>query len=310
VSITVGPNFSLAMCTDTLRDDCAGLDLSTVKEVYCGAEPVGVDTLAQFEAAAATVGFSPDALIPCYGMAEATLFVSGKPRGTRYRTEALRQSGEDDHVFVSCGAVDSEHTVQIVDPATGVVLPDDSVGEIWLSGRSVAAGYHNREALTREVFRAQLADADRHYLRTGDLGFRRAGELFVTGRIKDLVVINARNIYPHDVEATVLRAAPTIRSAVAFSVAGEHTERLVVVAGSTHRTVSPTWHSTIVEAIRAEVTSEFGIGPDVYICPKSTIPTTTSGKVRRLETKRLFLSNGLRRIEIEAASAEVNGCPA
>ena len=120
--------------------------------------------------------------------------------------------------------------MRIVDPATGQAVPDGVTGEIWVSGRSVAAGYYNREALTRQVFHARLPDDERRYLRTGDLGFLHDGELFITGRIKDLIIVNARNIYPQDVEAAVGRAAPAVRRAVAFSMPGEGSERLVVLA--------------------------------------------------------------------------------
>ena len=150
VSITVGPNFSLDLCVHTLRDDETNdLDLSTVKELYCGAEPVCADTLARFQQSTAPAGFDGEALIPCYGLAEATLFVAGKRAGSRYRTDHLPAPYGMDRVVVSCGEVDSEHTVRIVDPTTLRSVDDGVVGEIWVSGRSVAAGYYNRPELTR-----------------------------------------------------------------------------------------------------------------------------------------------------------------
>jgi acyl-CoA synthetase (AMP-forming)/AMP-acid ligase II len=233
------------------------------------------------------------ALIPCYGMAEATLFVSGKRAGAPHRTERAPNPDADGRVVVSCGEVDSEHTVRIVDTATLQRVPDGTVGEIWVSGRSVAAGYHNRQDLSRMVFDARLPGEQRSYLRTGDLGFLQAGELFVTGRIKDLIVVSGRNIHPQDVEASVVRADPVFRTVAAFSVHGDGSERMVVVAEAAYDDVSAELHSTMVETIRSSVTSEFGIGPDVHICPRRSIPTTTSGKVRRQETKRRFLANAL-----------------
>jgi acyl-CoA synthetase (AMP-forming)/AMP-acid ligase II len=306
VSITVGPNFSLDLCADALTEDgTADLDLSTVKELYCGAEPICAATLTRFQRATAPLGFDGAALIPCYGMAEATLFVSGKRSGTRYRID---HAPEADRVVVSCGEVDREHTVRIVDPATRTSLADGLVGEIWVSGRSVAAGYYNRDELTREVFRARLADEDGEYLRTGDLGFVRAGELFVTGRIKDLIVISGRNIYPQDVEGVVMRADPAFRIAAAFSIQGDRSEELCVVAEAGYRDVTAELYSKLVEGIRSSVTGEFGIAPRVHICPKRTIPTTTSGKVRRQEARRMLLANGLRSFEIGPLA--VQGCPA
>jgi acyl-CoA synthetase (AMP-forming)/AMP-acid ligase II len=286
VSITVGPNFSLDASVAGLDDEIDDLDLSTVKEFYCGAEPISADTFARFEECAAPLGFDVTALIPCYGMAEATLFVAGKRKGLRYNTV---HGG--DRIVVSCGEVDSEHVVRIVDPDSGCLVPLGEIGEIWVRGRSVAAGYFNQDRLTSKVFHARLDGENGTYLRTGDLGFMRDDELFVTGRIKDLIIVNGRNIYPQDVEANVMRADPSLRRAVAFSVAGEGTERLIVVAEAVFAQISTAFHTNLAEAVRSSVTSEFGVGPDVHICPRRTIPTTTSGKVRRQEAKRLFLAD-------------------
>ncbi len=290
----VGPNFSLDMCVDAMQTgEAEGLDLSSLTEWYCGAEPVSVDTLTRFDEAATALGFDSSALIPCYGMAEATLFIAGKARGNRWRTGRDPQSDGDDRVLVSCGEVDSGHTVRIVDPASELAVPDGVTGEIWVSGRSVATGYYRREALTSQVFGAQLPGDERRYLRTGDLGFVQDDELFITGRIKDLIIVNARNIYPQDVEAAVGRAAPAVRRSVAFSMPDEGSERLVVLAEAGHREGredSADHFATIVEAIRTSVTAEFGVGPDVHLCAKRSIPTTTSGKVRRQEARRMFES--------------------
>jgi len=188
------------------------------------------------------------------------------------------------------------------------VLDDGVVGEIWVSGRSVAAGYYDRPDLSDEVFRARLDGDERDYLRTGDLGFMQSGELFVTGRIKDLIIVDGRNIYPHDVEAAVVRTDPAFRTAVAFSIDGIRRENLCVVAETRYQSVSPTLYSTMVEAIRANVTAEFGVRPHVQLCPKRTIPTTTSGKVRRQQARQMFLADGLRCLAIDPAEAQE--CPA
>jgi acyl-CoA synthetase (AMP-forming)/AMP-acid ligase II len=136
-------------------------------------------------------------------------------------------------------------------------------------------------------------------LRTGDLGFVRSGELFVTGRIKDLIIVNGRNIYPQDVEANVGRADPAVRIAVAFSIPGDNSEQLCVIAEVGQPQVSAQVHARLVEAIRASVTSEFGIRPRVHIGPKRTVPTTTSGKVRRQEARRMFLADELISVPID-----------
>lgn len=288
VSITVGPNFSLDAAIAALDDDTEDLDLSTVKEFYCGAEPISADTFARFEECAAPLGFDGTALIPCYGMAEATLFVAGKRKGHRYNIVDAA-----DGIVVSCGEVDSEHVVRIIDPHSERLVPPGEIGEIWIRGRSVAAGYYKQDALTKQVFHARLDGENANYLRTGDLGFMHDGELFVTGRIKDLIIVNGRNIYPQDVEASVVRADPSLRRAVAFSVPGDGTERLIVVAEAVFAQISTDCHTMLADAVRSSVTSEFGVGPDVYIYPRSTIPTTTSGKVCRQEAKRLFLADAI-----------------
>jgi acyl-CoA synthetase (AMP-forming)/AMP-acid ligase II len=297
VSITVGPNFSLDLCADAAGDDeFEGLDLSTVKQLYCGAEPISVKTLDRFEGAGAPVGFDGLSLIPCYGMAEATLFVSGKRAGSRYHAAPAR----DGRPVVSCGEVDGEHTVRIVDAETCLPLSDGAVGEIWVSGRSVAAGYYNRPELTREIFDGRLPGDVRSYLRTGDLGFVQCGELYVTGRIKDLIIFSGRNVYPQDVEAAALRADSALRGAVAFAVDGD---RLVVLAEA-RRSTSAESYPAMVESVRTAVTAEFGVGPDVHICSERAIPTTTSGKVRRQEARKMFLDNGIRVIYSEAPATQ------
>ena len=172
------------------------------------------------------------------------------------------------------------------------------IGEIWVRGRSVTAGYFNRDALTCKVFNARLDGEDDSYLRTGDLGFMRDGELFVTGRIKDLIIVSGRNIYPQDVEANVVRADPSLRRAVAFSIPGDGTERLIVVAEAAFTQISMDCNAKLTDAVRSSVTSEFGVGPDVHICPRRTIPTTTSGKVRRQEAKRMFLAEAIQRAPV------------
>jgi len=305
VTIAVGPNFSLDLCSDALGgEDAKGLDLSTVQRLYCGAEPISADTLARFVQMTAPLGFDPKALTPCYGMAETTLFVSGKSADETYRTDSPPEPSGTGRAVVSCGEVDSEHVVQIVDPTNRKSLDDGLVGEIWISGPSVATGYYNRDERSRDVFHARLADGDVEYLRTGDLGFVRSGELLVTGRIKDLIIVNGRNIYPQDVEATAVRANPGFRIAVAFSIPDNSSEQLCVVAEVTHREVSAEFHLKMVEAIRSSVTSEFGIRPDVHLCPRRTIPTTTSGKVRRQETLRMFLANELRSFQNDASAMQ------
>ncbi|MEV0251472.1 fatty acyl-AMP ligase [Nocardia sp. NPDC050712] len=292
VTITVGPNFALELCTTELTDaEVAPLDLSTLTEFYCGAEPIRADTITAFARRFAPCGFDVRALIPCYGMAEATLFIAGKAAGDTWRTGT---SADDTAAIVSCGVVDAGHSVRIVDPDTANPLPDGQIGEIWVAGPSVAAGYFRDEPRTGAVFGARIAGADGRYLRTGDLGFLRGDELFVTGRIKDLIIVNARNIYPQDVEFRALQSDPSFRKAAAFAVPGAGTEGLAVVIESQRAALTPRDHTELTERLRAEIIAEFGVAPAViHIGPRRTVPTTTSGKVRRAATRGLLLTGRL-----------------
>lgn len=302
VSITVGPNFSLDMCSDVLsNNDIHELDLSRVERLYCGAEPISAETLARFLQITQPLGFDPESLTPCYGMAEATLYVAGKRGGRKYHTAVPSEPSATRGPIVSCGEVDINHTVRIVDPASRNPVEDGEVGEIWVSGPSVAVGYNDRTEQTREVFGAELAGEEGEYLCTGDLGFVRSGELFVTGRIKDLVIVNGRNIYPQDIESTVARAGLGVRLAVAFAIPDNSTEQLCVVAELGQRDVSAELQANTTEEMRRCITSEFGIRPHIYIGPKGAIPTTTSGKVRRRETRRMLLANELRSFSLDGS---------
>ncbi len=307
VTITVGPNFSLDLCAAALGEDTANdiaLDLSTLRQLYCGAEPIHADTLQRFAAATAPFGFDISALIPCYGLAEATLFIAGKRAGAGYRVRPYAPNRS----VVSCGHVDSEHTVRIVDPVTRAAVGDGAVGEIWVSGSNVADGYYGDPRLSDEVFGTELAGEHGRYLRTGDLGFLCDGELFVTGRIKDLIIVSGRNIYPQDVEAAALRAEPEMRIAAAFSVPGDGTEELCVLAEAAATALPAERRADAENALRTAITAEFGVAPRIRICPRRSIPTTTSGKVRRQEARRMYLANRLPSFAPDAAA--VRRCPA
>jgi acyl-CoA synthetase (AMP-forming)/AMP-acid ligase II len=314
VTISVAPNFAFDLCTDHVADDeLDGLDLSTLRQVFCGSEPVHQRTLDRFGRRFGPRGYDPASLIPCYGLAEATLFVSGKPASSPVRTEVVDRAaletgvarrttagGEGATAVVSCGRIALDHTVAIVDP-DGRPLAPGEVGEVWVHGPNVAAGYFEKPEETSAAFHATLAGADdgARYLRTGDLGFMLDDELFITGRIKDLVVVAGRNIYPHDVERTVRDCDPKIRLVVAFAVDGEDAEELVVVAE--YRGDADGYAADAADlrsAVVAAVTAEHGVTPgDVRFAPVGGIQTTTSGKVRRQATRELYLNDTLKRFD-------------
>jgi acyl-CoA synthetase (AMP-forming)/AMP-acid ligase II len=317
VTISVGPNLAFELCTTSVTDaELATLDLSSLRQVFCGSEPVSTQTLGAFRERFSVAGYDETALIPCYGLAEATLYVAGKPARTPIRVEPLDRDAlaagiaapavADPLRVVSCGVIAVDHEVLIVNPDSHRAQPAGQVGEIWLHGPNVALGYLDRPEHTAEAFRARPLGSEsdpgsgsgRTYLRTGDLGFLLDGELFVTGRMKDLIVIDSRTIYPHDIETSMRRARPKLWAAAAFSIEGSQGEELVVVGEylGTAKQLADELEETR-SAVIAAVSAEHGVRPvDVHFAPPGGIPRTTSGKVRRRATRDAYLGGTLRNL--------------
>ncbi len=339
-----GPNFAYDLCVRKIAPaERAQLDLSSWDAAFNGAEPVREETLARFAEAFAPAGFRRQAFYPCYGLAEATLFVAGSvrsggagelPPGTASSFDAAAlERGEAlpaaagaaaARTLVGCGRAWSGQEIAIVAPDTAVRLPGGRVGEIWVRGESVARGYwRNREA-TAEAFGALIAgepagDGVRPWLRTGDFGFFAGGtqELYITGRMKDLVIIRGRNLYPQDIELSAERSHPAARQgcSAAFSVERDGEERLAIVLeieggdaaaaeSSAAAGVTPGPGpdlGAIVDAVRRAVAEEHEAQVDqvVLIRPRS-IPKTSSGKIQRGATRRALLEGKLEVIEISA----------
>jgi acyl transferase domain-containing protein/acyl-CoA synthetase (AMP-forming)/AMP-acid ligase II/acyl carrier protein len=316
-----GPNFAYELCIQKITpDQRAGLDLSSWEFALSGAEPVRVETVERFCAAFGPCGFRKEAFYPSYGLAEATLMVSG---GERFRglksfvleDEALKHgqavrpaaSESGGLSVVSCGRSRLGQEIAIVEPGSRRRLPDDHVGEIWIAGPCVAQGYWNHPVQTQDTFQAAIADSgEGPFLRTGDLGFLEDGELYLTGRLKDLLILRGQNHYPQDIEWTVQNSHPALGggSGAVFSIDFETEERLVVVheIGRSYRHGD---HSTIFDAIRQAVVEhhDLAIQAIVLIQPGS-LPRTSSGKVQRYACKELFLSNGLKLVEAWEAGGE------
>jgi acyl-CoA synthetase (AMP-forming)/AMP-acid ligase II len=325
-TITVAPNFSFDLCTDHVSDDeLHDLDLSCLRQVFCGSETVQPTTLTRFRNRFARVGYDERALLPCYGLAEATLFVSGRQAGTPLRTVAVdtealargevrvrRAGGRGVSSLVSCGRIADGHKVLIADDQGRVTAPGQ-VGEICVGGPNVAAGYLNRPRETRDVFHVHLSGPSLGgpVLRTGDLGFLLDGELFVTGRLKDMIVIAGRNLYPQDIEESVRAAHPKIRRAVAFATARSGGDELVVVAeyrGDATQ-LSRDRHD-VRDAAAAAIVAEHGVRPaDVTIIRVGGIPRTTSGKVRRQAAHQAYLDGTLPAVpgRPEGAASTIRG---
>jgi acyl transferase domain-containing protein/acyl carrier protein len=302
-----GPNSGYEVCAQKVRtEDKESLDLSSWNVAFNGAEPVRAGTLERFAAAFEPCGFRPEAIYPCYGLAEATIFVAGgvpaeKPILAEVDTLALEQnrvkspeSAEYSKTLVSCGRTSLDQEIVIVGPDTGLPCSDDRVGEIWVCGRNVARGYWNRPEETERDFRAQLANSNQtRFLRTGDLGFVSNGELFVTGRLKDLIIIRGRNYYPQDIEATIESSHPAIESnaSAAFSIEAGGEERLVVACEVRRSSLSKLNPQEVIAAIRQAIAEEHEV--ELYaalLLRTMTIPKTSSGKIQRRACRDAFLA--------------------
>jgi len=316
-----GPNFAYDLCARRIGPaEREGLDLSSWRVAFNGAEPVRAETLERFAAAFAPCGFRRQAFFPCYGLAEATLLAAGGAGGARtasfsgaslerHQPEAPR-GAEPERRLVGCGGPWLEQRLAIVDPETGAESPPGRVGEIWLAGPSVAQGYWGQPEETERAFRARLAgaagadgadgdDAER-FLRTGDLGFFAAGELFVTGRLKDLIILRGRNHYPQDLELTAERSHPALRpgSGAAFSVDVEGEERLVIVQEVERRAEGHADLGEIGAAVRRSITGEHEVPVrEVVLVRAGTVPKTSSGKIQRRLCRSLYQESRLEVLE-------------
>ncbi|HEV2145780.1 MAG TPA: amino acid adenylation domain-containing protein [Longimicrobiaceae bacterium] len=304
-----GPNFAYDLCVHSVTpEDRERLDLSSWKLAFNGAEPVRHETLEAFTRTFGPQGFRREAFYPCYGLAEGTLMVTGSrtpeaPPVLAVDADALAghrvapaEEGRGATRLVGCGRVAPEQEVRIVDSATLRECAADRVGEIWVRGSSVAQGYWERAEETARTFGARLAESgDGPFLRTGDLGFLAEGELYVTGRVKDLVIVRGRNHYPHDIEQTAARAHPALRPGGSAAFGTEHAgeERLVVVQEvGRHCTAADL--EEIAAAVRAAVAEEHELQVHAVALVKSGgVPKTSSGKVQRLGCRADFLAGAL-----------------
>ena len=306
-TISGGPDFAYRLCArriDPTRRQA--WDLSHWRVAFNGAEPVSPDTLHGFTQAFAPHGFHAGAFYPCYGLAEGTLLVTGSSPGRgavtldvlRDALEAHRaepSAGADTVSLAGAGRADDER-VRIVDPVTNDALPDGSVGEVWATGASVTRGYWKRDAINEAIFRARIAGEAGTWLRTGDLGFVHEGELFVTGRLKDLIIVRGRNYYPQDIEASLQQAIPAFREGcgAAFAVTGDDGEALVLVQELERSAVRRASHADLFAEASAHVADRFGLRlRGLALVKPATVPKTSSGKLRRSTCRASWMAGTL-----------------
>ncbi len=314
-----GPNFAYDLCASKASkiagDRQKMLDLSSWRVAYNGAEPINKETLERFAKAFEPCGFRADAFCPAYGMAEATLKIatvrSADAPGflpvdagalENNRIAEVAESDREVRTLVGCGFPEFGTKVVIANPHSLTQCQPHEVGEIWVAGETVARGYWNRPEETEKTFRAYLSDTgEGPFLRTGDLGFLREGELFITGRLKDLIIVRGRNLYPQDIERTAERSHPALRlgASAAFSVevAGEEQ---IAIAQELESRKAPENAEEIISAIRSSIAEEYEVQVYAVVLIKpGSIPKTTSGKIQRRAARAEFLAGNL---EVVASS--------
>ena len=311
------PNFAYELCVNRITEEqSTDIDLSHWKVAFNGAEPVQAETMNKFAKKFAPYKFDKKSFFPCYGLAESTLFVSGGPtqRSVVERSVSMSSlekniveyastSNDESKTLVSSGSVCDDVKILIMEPDNLTICSALSVGEIWLSSPSVAKGYYGNEVATRETFKNLVTtESSECYLRTGDLGFYDGGELFVTGRVKDMIIIRGRNLYPHDIESAVQRAHPAFREGcgAAFSVDINHEERLVLVQEVERTHIKKLDKNTAIRAITQAVSENFGTQVhDIVLIRHGTLVKTSSGKIERRTCKRQYLAGELTHLFIK-----------
>ncbi len=311
---TGAPNFAFDYCVDKIKEEeLRGVDLSSLRLCYSGAEPVRIGTINRFIDRFKKYGLKENCIFPCYGMAETTLLISGgnraqKPKVLHVQSEKLEENfvevtkkGNKATTFVSCGHTHNYLALLIVNPKTKLICKNNEIGEVWVKGDSITKGYWNKPELTKEMFGAFTADSgEGPFFRTGDLGFLHKGELYITGRLKDLIIIRGRNYYPQDIEFATEKAHNSIRTsgvaAFAYTINGQ--EELIVIAELKREAMRNFDGVTIIQQILNQISEQFFITAyDIIITSIGSVPKTTSGKVQRKKSKLLYKNNAFDQLE-------------
>lgn len=289
-TISGGPDFAYRLCSERVSESALErLDLSRWRVAYSGSEPIRLDTLERFAEKFAACGFTPNNFFASYGLAEATLFVAGGTRGhgipaLRLDEQALaanRAEPGQGPAIMSCGTSQPDHAVLIADPHTLTELPDQCVGELWATGPSIAHGYWRNPQASAKTF---VQHAGRTWLRTGDLGFIRDGEVYITGRLKDLLIVRGHNLYPQDIEQTIEREVEGVRKGrvAAFAVNDQGLEGIGIAAEISRSVQKILPPEALIKAIRQAVAEACQQAPSVVVLLNpGALPKTSSGKVQR-----------------------------
>jgi amino acid adenylation domain-containing protein len=316
-----GPNFGFDLCVRKIDPtQIESLDLSSWRVAFNGAEPIRHDTITRFSTTFGPCGFRPETFFDCYGLAEATLIVSGSPGAVapsvlladsaeleHNRVKQAEETNTHSHVLVSSGRPLADMKVVVACPDLLTRRAPGEVGEIWIAGPSVALGYWGRAEETQQTFGAYLADTgEGPFLRTGDLGFINDGELFITGRLKDLIIIRGRNHYPQDIEQTVERLSPALRAGcgAAFAVETAGSEGLAIVQEVEDNADTQMLFRAIIKGISEA--HDLQVHHIVLVKPHS-VPKTTSGKIQRRSCRQSFLDGALKVVATWQASSSISG---
>lgn len=309
-TVSGGPNFAYDFCVEKVKpEQLEALDLSTLRLAFSGAEPVRLETMQKFSDVFSSTGFRMESFYPCYGLAEATLFVTGRDISSKPVTLPVHRSAleenrieiasidsRDAQLMISCGSTRLGTQIKIVDPETLQPCAPDRIGEIWIQGQSVARGYWNRPEENASTFNARIhGESGVNYLRTGDLGFLYNDELYITGRLKDLIIIRGSNHYPQDIELTVEKCHAYLQTAggAVFSIDVENEEKLVVVQ-EIDRQYRREDLSPAIQAIRYAIAENHDLQVHSIVLIKPfTIPKTSSGKIQRHACKAQYLGGQL-----------------
>lgn len=298
-TVSGGPNFAFELCADrATAAQKAELDLSSWSRAFSGAEPINHSTLTRFADTFASSGFRRRALYPSYGLAESTLFVTGGVPGRAYNLGQARDGSDTpslmglEKIHVSLGSPRLDQHIVICNLDSGLPCPDGEVGEIWLQGSNVAKGYWGKTQATQDTFQVHLANGEGPFLRTGDLGFLKNGELYITGRHKDLLIIHGTNYYPQDIEAVVEGSHPAIRrgATIAFALANQNQERPAIVTELSRQGVREKDFSAVANSIRDSIRQHFQLEVCAVVLLKPMrLPKTSSGKLKRSQCKEAYL---------------------